>query len=87
MKSTDRTLGEIAIFVKNVTYDLIAPTVIGGATWQTPSNARINRSIVHEVTPNPQRNTWVSMGFSLFPTGSQKKVSVSSRAPHTSRCR
>ena len=40
-------------FRENVTYDLIAPTVIGGATWRTPCNDRVYRSIVYEFESNP----------------------------------
>ncbi len=40
-------------FRENDTYDLIATTMIGGATWRTPSNARVHRSIVYEFKSNP----------------------------------
>ncbi len=40
-------------FRENATYDLIAITVIGGATWRTPCNGRVHRSIVYEFELNP----------------------------------
>ncbi len=40
-------------FLENATYDLIATTVIGGATWQTPCNGRSHRSIVYEFELDP----------------------------------
>ena len=52
MKST-QNFRRNSDFRENVTYDLIAPTVIGGATWLTPSNANVHRSIVYEFESNP----------------------------------
>ncbi len=40
-------------FRENATYDLIATTVIGGATWRTPCNGRAHRSIVYEFELDP----------------------------------
>ena len=40
-------------FRENATYDLIATTVTGGATWQTPCNGRAQRSIVYEFELDP----------------------------------
>ncbi len=49
MKSTEE-FGRNSDFRENVTYDLIAPTVIGGATLWTHCycNGRVHRSIVYE---------------------------------------
>ncbi len=40
-------------FRKNATYDLIATTMKGGATWRTPCNGRAYRSIVYELGLDP----------------------------------
>ncbi len=40
-------------FRENDAYDLIATTVIGGATLRTASNARVHRSIVYEFELDP----------------------------------
>ncbi len=40
-------------FRENAVYDLIATTVIGGATWRTPFNGRAHRSIVYEFELDP----------------------------------
>ncbi len=39
-------------FRENDTHDLIATTVIGGATWWTPPNNRVHRSIVYAFNSN-----------------------------------
>ncbi len=40
-------------FRENPTYDLIAGTVIGGATWRTPCNGRVHKSTVYEFELDP----------------------------------
>ncbi len=40
-------------FRENASYDPIATTMIGGATWWTPCNDRVHRSIVYEFELNP----------------------------------
>ena len=52
MKST-QDFGRNSNFRKNDTDDLIDTTVIGGATWQTPCNGRVHRSIVCEFELDP----------------------------------
>ena len=52
MKST-QDFGRYSDFCENVTYDIIAQTVIGGATWRRPCNGRVHRSLVYEFGSNP----------------------------------
>ncbi len=55
--------GRSSDFRENATYDLIATTVIGGATWRISFNDRAYRSIVYEFELDPL-NSLEEMAFS-----------------------
>ncbi len=46
-------LGRNSNFRENATYDLIATTVICGATWRIPFDGRAHRSIMYEFDLHP----------------------------------
>ncbi len=61
MKATQE-FGRNSDFRENATYDLIATTVICGATWRIPFDGRAHRSIVYEFELDPL-NSLEEMAF------------------------